>query len=111
MQPKFHSDPTSLGARDLAYASGAIADVAPDWSVELHEIFPGEASLMLMPEAADDAIGPTYVLHSRAGAFQLDQYQWDVYSEVGAYESLRDAVHAVRWRLAALAVPPSRMRH
>lgn len=111
MLVKFHSGPAGLGARDAAYASGAIADVAPDWSVELHETFPGEASLMLMPEAADDAIGPTFVLHNRAGTFQLDQYQWDVYSELGAFESLRDAVHAVRWRLAALAVPPSLMRH
>lgn len=111
MQAQSHSDAAGLGAHDAAYASGVIADIAPDWSVVLHEVFPGEASLILIPEAADDAIGPTFVLHNHAGAFQLDQYQWDVYSEIGAYGSLRDAVHAVRRRLAALTVPPSLMRY
>jgi hypothetical protein len=108
---KFQTGQAGFGDRDVAYASGAIADVAPLWSVELHEAFPGEASLMLMPEAADDAIGPTFVLHNRAGAFQLDQYQWDIYSEIGAYGSLHDAVHAVRRKLAALTTPPSTLRH
>jgi hypothetical protein len=100
-----------MGAPEAAYAAGAIADVAPDWSVELHQAFHGESSLMLMPEDADDAIGPTFVLHRRQGTFQLDQYQWDTYSEIGAFNSLRAAVLAVRRRLAALATPPSLMRH
>lgn len=111
MPAKIQASSAALGPGALAYASGAIADVAPDWSVELHETFPGETSLMLMPEAADDTIGPTFVLHCRASGFQLDQYQWDTYSAIGAYGSLGDALHAVRLRLAALAEPPTALRH
>jgi hypothetical protein len=95
----------------MAYAYGAIADLAPDWSIELHETPSGEASLMLMPEDADDEVGPTFVLRSDDGAFFLARYRWDRYSEVGEFYSLPDAMLAVRRELAALATPPSQQRH
>jgi hypothetical protein len=106
-----YSLPSALGARDAVYATEIMADVAPDWSVELHKTFSGEASLMLMPAAADDAIGPTFVLHQQDGAVRLAQYQWDVYCELGSYGSLSAALHAVRGLVAGLAHPPSLARH
>ncbi len=111
MAPRNHAPSTQFGAGAVACAIGAIADVAPGWSVELHEASHGETTLLLMPAAAHDAIGPTFVLHDREGTVRLDQYQWDTYSELGAYSSLDDAMRDVRRRLAALATPPSMLRH
>lgn len=111
MQPHVQPRPASLDASDLAYAYGTIADLAPGWSMELHETLSGEASLMLMPEDADDEIGPTFVLRSDDGSFFLARYRWDSYSELGEFGSLPDAMRVVRRELAALAGPTSGLRH
>ena len=102
-----------FGQRDLTLVSKAIGAAAPDWSVELHYICSGEANLVIMPEDADDALGPTFIIRRDGGALCLDQFHWDNYSQIGSFVHLRDAVDAVRAYIRGLAsaVPVSRMRH
>jgi hypothetical protein len=89
-----------LGYNELCVVADAVADVAPHWSVELSGSALGESSLVIMPEGADDLIGPTFVVHQDRAGFRLDQFQWDTLSGIGAYASLYDAMRAV---LACLA--------
>ena len=84
-----------IGYHDMCLVADAITDVAPDWKVELSAICVGDASLVIMPEGADDLIGPTFVVYQERNLFRLDQFQWDVLSRLGEYSCLRDAVLAV----------------
>jgi hypothetical protein len=103
----------TLGQRDLTLVSKAIGAAAPDWSVELHCICSGEANLVIMPEDADDALGPTFIIRREGGALCLDQFHWNDYSQIGSFVHLRDAVAVVRTHIRGLAsvTPVSRMRH
>ncbi|HXT80106.1 MAG TPA: hypothetical protein VN702_11105 [Acetobacteraceae bacterium] len=98
---------------DVAMMAAAIADVAPDWSVELQGICADEASLIMLPETADDAIGPSFVVQKAACGFRLDQFHWDAYSEIGAFSTMDEVVHAVRAKLELIAAtrPISLLRH
>ena len=37
-------------------------EIAPDWAVELEGICDEEATLVVLPEGGDDAIGPSFVI-------------------------------------------------
>src|SRR6185312_15031507 len=89
----------TLGQRDLTLVSKAVGAVAPDWSVELHYVCSGDANLVIMPEDADDALGPTFIIRRAGGALCLDQFHWDDYSQIGSYAHLHDAVDVVRTHL------------
>jgi hypothetical protein len=84
-----------IGYHDMCLVADAITDVAPDWTVELSAIGPDDTSLVIMPEGADDLIGPTFIVYQERNVFRLDQFQWDILSGLGEYRSLRDAVLAV----------------
>jgi hypothetical protein len=84
-----------IGYNELSVVADAIADVAPDWTVELSCTFPGDANIVIMPEGADDLIGPTFLVYQDRNSFHVDQFQWDILGAVGDYSCLRDAVLAV----------------
>jgi hypothetical protein len=88
----------------MCYVADAIGEVAPDWTVELTVACPGGGSIVIMPEGADDLIGPTFIVYQDRNAFRLDQFQWDELSGLGEYATLRDAVAAVVTCLAYLTV-------
>jgi hypothetical protein len=103
-----------IGSGDLWLASAAVAGVAPDWTVELSAIFPDDASLVIMPDGADDLIGPTFIVYQDENAYRLDQFQWDVLTGLDTYTSLQDALKALVDRLARLEANPaarSTLRH
>ena len=103
-----------IGYNDLCLVADAIADVAPDWTVELSCAFPGDANIVIMPEGADDLIGPTFLVYQDRNSFHLDQFQWDILNCVGDYSCLRDAVLAVvacLTRLSAISPIHSTLRH
>ncbi len=89
-----------LGLAELAYVRDALGDFAPDWSVDLHGICVHEATLVLLPEAGDDAFGPSFVISVESLGYRVDQVRWDVAQEVGIYPTLADVLAAVRVRLA-----------
>lgn len=92
-----------IGYNDLCLAADVVAEVAPGWTVELTNGFPREASLVIMPEGADDLIGPTFIVYQERSGFRLDQFQWDTQSGLGEYASLRDAMVAVATCLSHLS--------
>ena len=54
-----------------------MAEIAPDWSVELQGICAEEATLVLMPDGGDDANGPSFVISQETFGFRMDQVHWD----------------------------------
>ena len=91
-----------LGDADLALVRNEMADIAPEWSVELHGICADEATLVLLPEGGDDAMGPSFMISRETYGFRLDQVHWDVVTEFGVFASLNDVVAALAARLAFL---------
>jgi len=103
-----------LSTADQALLSRTLADIAPSWSVELHVFSAQDVSLVLMPEDADDAKGPTFIVQQDVAGFRLDQFWWDFYTELGTFRCLADLAAAVRARLIHLliaATPVSQRLH
>jgi hypothetical protein len=89
-----------LGSSDLALVRNAMAEIAPEWSVELHGICDDEATLVLLPEGGDDVMGPSFMISREAYGFRLDQVHWDEVTEFGVFASLNDVVAGLGVRLA-----------
>jgi hypothetical protein len=99
-----------IGASDLDFVQRAMAEIAPQWSVELQGICVDEATLVLLPEDGDDAKGPSFLVSRETYGFRLDQVHWDVLTELGVFGSLNDVVTTLGVRLAffpEMAVPAS----
>lgn len=87
---------------DLDLVLGVLAEIAPSWSAELNQSGPDDSTIVVVPEGANDLIGPAFVLHRSHGRVQLDQFRWDEYRKLGGYFSLQDALAALRARLVPL---------
>ena len=85
---------------DLNFVEDALANVAPDWSVDLDGTYIGGTTLVLLPEGGDDANGPSFVISRENFGFKLDQLHWDEMHELGTYPALADVVTAVQMRLS-----------
>lgn len=86
--------PRPLGNADLQLAQRVVAGTSLDWSVELHGICDDQASLIVVPQDGDDAIGPTFAITRDACGLRLDQLHWDELTEIGLFASLHDALDA-----------------
>jgi hypothetical protein len=103
-----------LGNADLAYLQRAMAELAPDWSVEMEGICSDETTLVVVPEDGDDASGPSFVVSRETFGLRVNQVHWDIVAEVGVFASLSDVVTALQMRLAFctdMTVPPSVILH
>ena len=103
-----------IDARELSQIATVVAAVAPRWSVELHEASAADSSVVVMPEFADDDLGPTFIVRKEGEAFCLDQFCFDTYATLGGFASLRELVANLRSRLAlltAFARPVSELVH
>ena len=101
--PEWRGDgPTLLTWDDLDAVDGMLAEIAPRWSAELTQAAIDESTIVVMPEGANDLIGPAFVLHRTHGRVHLDQFRWDEYRKLGGYRSLDDALAALRTRLVQL---------
>jgi hypothetical protein len=89
-----------IGTSDLDFVQRAMTEIAPDWSVELQGICIDEATLVLLPEAGDDAMGPSFLISRETYGFRLDEVHWDVLTEFGVFASLNDVVTTIGVRLA-----------
>jgi hypothetical protein len=104
----------SLGEADLLLVRRALMEIAPDWSVDLVGVCSEEATLVLLPEDGDDAMGPSFVISREACGLRVDQVHWDGLTEVGRFDSMYDVLDALRIRLAffvAGAAPASVTLH
>ena len=68
---------------DLALIRSALAEFAPDWSVELQGFCADEAIIVVVPEDGDDVTGPSFMISRETYGFRVDQVHWDVVTEVG----------------------------
>jgi hypothetical protein len=103
-----------IGGADLILVQAAMAEAAPDWSVEMQGICADEATLVLLPEDGEDAMGPSFMISREAFGFRVDQVHWDVVTEIGVFASMHDIVDVLRLRLAfsaAMEAPASVTLH
>jgi hypothetical protein len=91
--------PALLTWDDLDVVHAVLANMAPRWTAELNQTGPDESTIVVMPEGANDLIGPTFILHRDCGRVQLDQFRWDEYRKLGGFQSLDEALSAMRVRL------------
>jgi hypothetical protein len=95
-------EPALLTRDDLDVVLGLLAEMAPSWSAELNQASPDESTIVVLPEGANDLIGPAFVLCREGGRVRLDQFRWDEYRKLGAFRCLDDALAAMRARLVPL---------
>ena len=91
--------PEPLGAvrcRDLA---AIVAEVVPDWLVELHYDEYGKAALVVMPDDPDDVVGPTLIIYTSGSTFHLDELHCDAYHRLGEHRGWAEILRAVQIRL------------
>ena len=104
---EWHGDaPLLLTWSDLDVVRTLLAEMAPGWSAELNHASPDETTIVVIPEGANDLIGPAFVLHRSQGSVRLDQFRWDEYRKLGGFRSLDGALAALRARLAPLVAGP-----
>jgi hypothetical protein len=84
--------PLPLCDRDLRIVQTMLSEVAPEWSVELHGICSDEATLVVLPEDGEDALGPSFAITRESYGLRLDQIHWDELTELGVYPSLNDVI-------------------
>ncbi len=99
-------EPHLLTWDDLDLVLALLTEVAPDWSAELNCSSLDESTIVVLPEGANDLIGPAFVLHRSQGRVRLDQFRWDEYRELGGFHSLDLALAALRTRLVRLRTSP-----
>jgi hypothetical protein len=93
---------------DLDIVQATVGEIAPKWSAELNQSCPDESTIVVLPEGANDLIGPAFVLHRTHGRVHLDQFRWDEYRKLGAFRSLDEALAVLRARLVPLVSPMPR---
>ena len=87
---------------DLDVVVALLAEIAPDWSADLNQASPDESTIVVLPEGANDLIGPAFVLHRTGGRVLLDQFRWDEYRKLGGFRCLADALSVLRAKLTLL---------
>ena len=90
-----------LGESERRLAQRIMAELAPDWSVELHGIYNEETILIVLPEDGDDAMGPSFVINRETFGLKLDQIHWDKLTEIGVFATLSDVLSAIGTLLGA----------
>ena len=98
-------EPALLNWDDLDVVTSMLIEAAPRWSAELNQASADESTIVVMPEGANDLIGPAFVLHRQNGRVHLDQFRWDEYRKLGGFRSLDEALAVMRTRLVALRMP------
>ncbi|MGE4046662.1 MAG: hypothetical protein AB7F35_17515 [Acetobacteraceae bacterium] len=104
-------DQVQLGRRDLSFVAEAVAAVVSDWSVEFAGASDEDAVVVVMPDGADDKVGPTFMLRRTGAAVELEQVHWDQHANVATLPTLTDAVRSLQAHLCALTSPTYRTRH
>jgi hypothetical protein len=94
--------PTLLTWDDLDVVLATLREIAPGWSAELNCAGPDESTIVVIPQGANDLIGPAFVFHRLRGSVLLDQFRWDEYRKLGGFRCLDDALAAMRARLVPL---------
>lgn len=92
--------PEPLGPGQREHLAALVAELMPDWSVELRHDVLGSATIVIVPEDLDDANGPILFVHREASAFHFEELRWGRYRKLDEYQVWADVLRAVRIRLA-----------
>jgi hypothetical protein len=93
------SHPTPLEPRQCEHLAAVVAELGPNWSVELHDDIPGKETIVILPDDPDEAIGPTLIIHADESAFHLEELDGDAFRKLGEHLVWADVLRAVRIRL------------
>jgi hypothetical protein len=93
------STPEPLGLEECRQLGAVVAELAPDWSVELREDVFGAATIVILPESLDDVSGPTLFVRRGESAFHLEELRWGTCRRLDDYPAWSDVLRAVRIRL------------
>jgi hypothetical protein len=90
-----------ISARELKVVALMLADIAPDWSVELHGVSLEDSSLIVLPEDGEDENGPSFTISREDYSLRLDQIHWDELTELGSFATLAEVLDAMARALSA----------
>ena len=88
-----------LGPEQCDHLTSVIAELVPDWTVELHLDMLCKPMIVILPENLDDAIGPTLVVYGDDTAFHVEELRWDACRKLGEYRVWTDVLRAVWLRV------------
>jgi hypothetical protein len=91
--------PEPLGTVRCGHLAAMVAEVVPEWLVELHYDEHGKPAIVIMPEDPDDIVGPTLIVYASGLTFQLDELHCDTYHSLGVHLGWADILRAVQIRL------------
>ena len=90
---------TPVESRRYQQLATMVAPLIPDWSVEFHRDEFGESAIVIMPDAADDAIYPTLIVHTDGSVFHLDELRQDTFRKLSEHLTWTKPLRAVRIRV------------
>jgi hypothetical protein len=93
-----------LGESELVRASRAILPIVPHWCVELCGSDSTDRALVVMPDDADDLVGPTYIVRYEAGQFQLEQMRFDILEAIAEADQFEEMIGILRGRVGSHAL-------
>jgi hypothetical protein len=94
------SGAATLRAQQCQHLAAVVAELRPDWSVELHDNPHGKSLIVILPEDLDSEVDPTLVVRKDDAVFHLEELCGDSYRKLGEHTLWLDVVRAVRTRLA-----------
>jgi hypothetical protein len=101
--------PEPLGHGHCRHLAGVVAEVGPNWSVELHDNVPGNAAIVILPEDVHDAFGAILIVHADESAFHIEEVHGNAHRKLGQHVAWDDVLRAVRIRLIwQTPFPPTR---
>jgi hypothetical protein len=101
--------PEPLGHGHCRHLVVVVAEVGPNWSVELHDDVPDKATIVVLREDPHDAMGAILIVHADESAFHLEELHGNAYRKLGRHLVWDDVLRAVRIRLIwQMPFPPIR---
>jgi hypothetical protein len=106
-----HAEPPPTASRDklnlltwddLDVVVALLAEIAPGWSAELNHASVDESTIVVVPEGANDLIGPAFVLTRTRAGVELSQFRWDEFRKLGDFLFLNGALTAMAARIVPL---------
>jgi len=98
----------TLGAKQCQHLAAVVAELRPDWSVELHYDVLGRPFIIILSDDLDDPVDVTLVVRRDDTPFRLEELCGDTYRKLGDCGLWVDVLRAVRMRLIReMPFPPT----
>jgi hypothetical protein len=89
----------TLRAQQCQHVAAVVAELRPDWSVELHDNPHGRTLIVILPDDLDSVVDPTIVVRGDDAVFHVEELCGDTYRKLGEHGRWGDVLRAVRRRL------------